>query len=166
MKSKTTASERFWAKVDKTGSCWLWTGAVDRDGYGSFTAFFDGQKKFLRAHRFAYQLCKGEIAHGLFVCHSCDVPLCVNPDHLWLGTPADNVSDMLAKKRHLTRTDFSQCSRGHKTATDDWKRIQSPYSLTAGAGMHWKCRICLRENETARRERRRAALVVALQKAA
>lgn len=88
---------RFFAKVKKTESCWLWTGAKFTNGYGVFCSY---PKKNLKAHRFSYELHKGKIPPDKFVCHSCDIKLCVNPDHLWLGTQKENIRDSMAKNRH------------------------------------------------------------------
>lgn len=85
----------FQEKVDKTDSCWNWKAYTDKDGYGIFSL----QNKNHRAHKLAYLWNKGEIPEGLNVCHSCDNPSCVNPDHLWLGTQKDNQQDMAQKGR-------------------------------------------------------------------
>jgi hypothetical protein len=69
---------------------------LDRDGYGAFTV--DGKK--YKAHRLAFELATGADPTGLLVCHHCDTPSCVNPDHLFLGTQADNLRDMTQKERH------------------------------------------------------------------
>jgi len=93
-----TAIERFWSSVDRADgddSCWIWTGNGTKDGYGRLSV--DGRKT--RAHRFSYELHNGPIPDGLLVCHHCDVPLCCNPKHMFLGTTKDNVQDMLAKGR-------------------------------------------------------------------
>jgi hypothetical protein len=85
---------RFWAKVDKSGDCWLWTASADTAGYGQINI----SGKMVMAHRFAYLIMYGDPG-ALFCCHKCDTPLCVNPHHLFLGTNAQNMADMVAKGR-------------------------------------------------------------------
>ena len=94
------SAQRFWSKVAILGpdKCWLWTGARNEYGYGN--VHFAG--RYHKAHRVAYGLTVGPIPNGLFVCHTCDNPPCVNPAHLWLGTNADNLQDMRDKGRYLT----------------------------------------------------------------
>lgn len=92
------AADRFWAMVEKTPTCWLWKGAKGDKGHGTFG--FNGKQT--SAHRVAWELLRGSIPEGLWVLHNCpegDNPACVNPDHLWLGTVADNNRDMFAKGR-------------------------------------------------------------------
>jgi hypothetical protein len=86
--------KRFFDKIDMTDSCWLWKAGL-RQGYGSFKI----NKKTISAHRFSYQIHKGEIPEGVFVCHSCDIRNCVNPNHLFLGSPKDNWKDGFDKGR-------------------------------------------------------------------
>ena len=101
MGTKKTEEQRFWEKVQKTDSCWLWTGSKRNKGYGAFVFVRNGEVVQGRAHRYSYELLNGEIPDGLFVLHHCDVPACVNPDHLFLGTNKDNVDDMVKKGRHV-----------------------------------------------------------------
>lgn len=98
----TPSEDRFWAKVDKSGDCWVWTASVFRErlGYGKFqTGSNRGESRVAYAHRVSWELHFGPIPNGLFVCHHCDNPPCVRPDHLFLGTAADNVRDMDRKGR-------------------------------------------------------------------
>lgn len=91
-----TVAERFWAKVRKTDRCWLWTAYKDPNGYARIKCH--GVR--LLVHRLSWAIHRGQIAEGLFVLHSCDVPYCVNPEHLFLGTQADNITDCVSKGRH------------------------------------------------------------------
>lgn len=94
---------RFWARVDKRGpdECWEWKGARMQQGYGRFCF----KEETLRAHRVSWALAHGPIPDGLFVCHRCDNPPCVNPAHLFLGTRQDNMRDMVQKGRHPSKTE-------------------------------------------------------------
>ena len=90
----------FESKVQKIDSgCWLWTRCVIGFGYGQLRLpVKDGGRRIL-AHRYAYELYISSIPNGLQVLHKCDVPRCVNPEHLFLGTTRDNMNDMITKNR-------------------------------------------------------------------
>lgn len=86
--------ERFWAKVDHTPTCWIWSGSRDGKGYG---LFWDGDRQ-VRAHRFAYELLREPIPDGLTIDHLCRVTSCVNPDHMEVVTVSENVRRGLAHR--------------------------------------------------------------------
>jgi hypothetical protein len=128
MPPKRDVRLRFWEKVEKSEGCWLWTASRHTDGYGRFGPNHAEAK---RAHRVAYELEVGPIPPGMLVCHRCDTPLCVRPDHLFLGTIGDNNRDMEAKgrsrrplwiqlgwgprrkRRHSRPFTKKRCKRGH-----------------------------------------------------
>jgi hypothetical protein len=110
MSKNMSYEERFFQKVNKTDSCWLWTGALNSKGYGSMG--FEG--KTTSTHRLSYLWFKGEIPEGMFVCHTCDVPSCVNPEHLFLDTNSGNMKDMFKKGRNGPQTKKqTHCKKGH-----------------------------------------------------
>lgn len=84
---------RFWSYVDKLSdeNCWQWLKAKYPSGYGRFGKLY--------AHRVSYELMNGKIPSGFCICHKCDNPSCVNPNHLWAGTVADNMHDRDRKGR-------------------------------------------------------------------
>lgn len=91
------ARMRFWSSVDKTvdTDCWIWRS--DRSSFGHGRFLFLGQRT--QAHRYAYELEYGTIPDGLVLCHKCDVPECVNPSHMFVGTQKDNIQDCVRKGR-------------------------------------------------------------------
>lgn len=113
--SPTTVS-RFWEKVDKISTpdgCWMWTAYKNRQGYGKFAT-----KKNIQvlAHRFIWTAMNGPIPGDLVVCHRCDNPSCVRPDHLFLGTSSDNRRDCIQKRRNNSA---KGCRQGHAKITED-----------------------------------------------
>ena len=93
-----TPLERFEAKYTAVeNGCWLWCASKDQNGYGMFYL----APHVTKASRASWVLYRGEIPEGMFVCHKCDTPSCVNPDHLFLGTQSDNMNDCIAKGRNV-----------------------------------------------------------------
>lgn len=85
----------FFKYVNKTNTCWIWEGSKDKEGYG----IFHERCKKIKAHRYAYTKYKGIIRGAHMICHTCDNPSCVNPDHLYEGTHKDNMKDIRDRKR-------------------------------------------------------------------
>lgn len=121
--------KRFWSKVTKIqDGCWIWTGSQTVGGYGSIRLPSPLTQKIM-AHRASYLIATGQEIDGLEVCHHCDNPSCVNPQHLWAGTHKENMNDsknkgrldafMYAKTKHLrfdvgsVHRNLTHCKRGH-----------------------------------------------------
>jgi len=88
--------ERFWAKVQKSESCWVWKAGTSQKGYGWFRV---DNNEMSFAHRVSYGLTHGEIPEGMFVCHSCGNPACVRPSHLFLCDTSTNVLDKVEEEQ-------------------------------------------------------------------
>lgn len=110
--------ERFEEKyipIPESG-CWIWLASISNYGYGVLT--INGKNK--NTHRLSYEIYKGEIPKGMHVCHTCDVPACVNPNHLFLGTAMDNMRDMIKKNRKAIGVNHGYS----KLTEEDVKRIR------------------------------------------
>jgi len=109
---------------DPKTNCMMWRGAAGRAGYG--TIGLPGLGSY-PVHRLSFELFHAPIPDGMFVCHSCDNPSCINPDHLWLGTSADNNRDMAKKKRGAVR--IGESNTQAKLSAPDIKRIRNLSSV-------------------------------------
>jgi hypothetical protein len=155
-------AERFFEKVAiiPFHDCWEWVAAKNEKGYGKFS--IGTTHTNLKAHRVSWMLANGSIPDGLFVCHRCDNPGCVRPDHLFLGTPKDNMIDKVRKGRgSMTfragkldprsnggkwNTLKTHCPSGHEYNEENTHR---------SAGRR-RCRACSREKMRLKRAARKA----------
>lgn len=116
---------RFWDKVAKTPACWLWTASKTGSGYGKFSV----KRRLHPAHRVSWSLHYGTIPPGMFVLHRCDVPACVRPGHLRVGTPRENTQDMMQKGRHACNGGGDSNSEA-KLTWDQVRAIRARYEPT------------------------------------
>ena len=138
------AEERFWLKVNKTETCWLWTKAHTEDGYGIFWY----KNKNVRAHRFAYELLVDKIGNDLTIDHLCRIRNCVNPAHLEVVTMVENlrrgngICSINAKKTH--------CKRGHAFIEGSYYKV-GDYGRNCKACAKIKCQIRNKKRKEIRR---------------
>ncbi len=141
---RKSLEQRFWEKVTKpvdNKACWNWTGATGgKTGYDGYGQLFTGEpntKNKVLAHRYSYWLHYGDFDQDLFVCHTCDNPRCVNPDHLFIGTNKDNMQDASSKGRLANRRHYlaekTHCCRGHEFTVEN--------TIVNKHGHRW-CRKC------------------------
>jgi hypothetical protein len=123
---------RFWAKVSKTDDCWNWIGAIGETGYGNFGIGY----RTYRAHRLSYEMHYGPIPSGMLVCHKCDNRKCVRPDHLFIGTHKDNMTDCSEKGR-LPKTCEPKkfCKRGHPLS-------EARVTIDSNGYVNRQCMVC------------------------
>lgn len=126
--SKRTPEDRFWSKVQKSDGCWLWAGNQTRDGYGYASI---GRRRTV-AHRWAWELSGRSVPAGKMLCHTCDVRLCVNPAHMFVGDAKSNAVDA-SRKGRLPHQQRTHCGNGHL------------FPEAAQPGERRRCRECQRE---------------------
>lgn len=138
--TSASLSPMFWRHVQKTASCWIWKAATV--GHMKYGATRRGL-----AHRLVYAAMVAPIPAGMLVCHRCDNPRCVNPEHLFLATPLENMQDMIAKGRDRKAPAVTHCKRGH--SFDE----QNTYRKN-GRRMCKECRrVALRESRARKAQR-------------
>lgn len=127
----------FWAKVDKSGGCWLWTGKTLVRGYGQ--TWIDNRKVY--AHRLAYELAVGPIPPGLVLDHLCHTPACCNPEHLEPVTQSENMRRAFRSGRTYAATVMgtTHCRRGH-----EYNEQNTLYTYPGEGRVRRRCRVCQR----------------------
>lgn len=134
--------DRFWAKVEKTGTCWLWRGQVTDEGYG-ITSF--GGKNH-KAHRISWEMAKGPIPDGLTLDHLCRVRACVNPVHLEPVSASENIRR--GTGTHVTNARKTHCVNGHEFSPENTRKDRHGNRV---------CKACIKANSRRHYEKARAA---------
>jgi hypothetical protein len=121
------SKERFWEKVNKTDTCWLWIAATGRFGYGQFWS----KNKMVSVHRFSYELCKGKIPKGMVLDHLCRVRHCVNPEHLEVVTGLEN--SRRGRQSKLNEEKVKEIRELYKNGKYSRKQISQKYNMSKHA---------------------------------
>ena len=145
---RKTLEELYFSRVQRTAGCWGWTGSIMQFGYGKIVPYKGASS--ISAHRASWMIYYGKIPEGMCVLHTCDNPICTNPEHLFLGTQMDNMRDAQRKGRLSVpekgwKRTTTHCPQGHKYSEENTYRW---HSLRI-------CRKCHAAHERKRRENRR-----------
>ena len=139
--------------------CVIWWGTIAANGYG--VGKYRGQRKMFKAHRFVYEECFGPIPDNMLVRHSCDNPPCVNPEHLLLGTPQDNMDDKMERGRGVFpgAPIKTHCVRGHAFDEENTRWVDKEFTTRSGETHIYRtqaCRACARWHSQQYRLRQKA----------
>ena len=134
-------------KVKIVDGCWIWQGAKIKGGYGKITY----NAKQMLAHRLSYQLNIGDIPKGLCVCHKCDTPSCINPEHLFAGTHKENTRDMINKGRVKNPVAEKNALKTHCIRGHEFNEVNTKFHVKSGKR---QCRTCFNDLRRVRRARR------------
>ena len=135
-RAKKLDKDRFLKKFRKSkNGCWNWIAGTNYSGYGTFYCTINGKRTNHAAHRYSYFLYNAKLPKDMFVCHKCDNPLCVNPDHLFLGTHQDNMQDMFEKGRCRNQwlKEFKDKEGETMSAADVIKKLMKKTGLSTRA---------------------------------
>lgn len=137
----------FESRIERTGGCWIWTGLRNFKGYGQIRlSHRRGCSRIYRSHRLAYFLYIGTFDERLLVLHECDTPACVNPEHLKIGTPKDNMIDKVSRGR-------AKAGRGRGKPKDGYcwfGHLRTDENTFIGSSGRRQCRVCLRNKDRER----------------
>jgi hypothetical protein len=133
--------ERFWKYVYKTDGCWFWIGTLSAKGYGQLRV----DDSCIYAHHLSYRIHFGDYDGGLWILHKCDTTPCVNPEHLYAGTRAQNIQDKILAGHANGKSFQTHCKRGHELSGDNVRFYGPTKSYRA-------CRACFRLHNANRRD--------------